>query len=139
MKNEKNQFNEILNTEFQTAITKFNPTKGELYKWRIETNAGPLEIDFMYGNEPWIACRFVDVDKAKRRFNLGQRLNNYSGKWNWYAFEFCPDAKLFWKVSASDAYAAGQKMIEEFFKYLYTLVVADITEKPQMVSLVANP
>lgn len=118
MKNEKNQFNEILNAEFEKTLAKYNPVKGELYKWRIETNAGPLEIDFMCDNEPWIACRFIDVDKAKRRFYIGQRLNPYSGKWNWHVFEFCQCATMFCKLSASDAYAAGQKMIEEFVKTL---------------------
>ena len=57
----------------------------------VQTKLGPMNlIPF----DDWVACRFDDVEKAKAHFgisNIGQgRLNPFSGKWNWHAWDVCP-------------------------------------------------
>lgn len=65
----------------------------EMITYAIETKAGPLHVTpFPWDPESsqggaWIACRFEDVDAARRVFGVtrlgtGARLNPYSGKWN---------------------------------------------------------
>jgi hypothetical protein len=54
------------------------PTRPDEYQ--LNTNIGILSINIQDG---WIACRFEDVGKAKGA-NLGDRLNPFSGKWNWH-------------------------------------------------------
>lgn len=49
-------------------------------EYQLNTNIGILSIGIKDG---WIACRFEDVEKAKGA-NLGDRLNPFSGKWNWH-------------------------------------------------------
>lgn len=52
----------------------------DLSQFQLDTNIGILSIRIRDG---WIACRFEDVEKAKGA-NLGDRLNPFSGKWNWH-------------------------------------------------------
>jgi len=64
----------------EPALTE-DPTQ-----YTIDTQAGELKVH-VYGN--WIACRFDDVDKAKRLLphypkDPGARLNGFSGKWNFH-------------------------------------------------------
>lgn len=112
-----------LTSEFEATLAKFSPVKGELYKWRVETNAGPLEIDFMHGvsHEPWIACRFINVEKAKARFQFDNRLNTYSGKWNWNAYEFSFKLLSGKKITDEEAYIVGKAMISAFCKSIESL------------------
>lgn len=51
-----------------------------LSQYQLNTNIGILWISIQDG---WIACCFEDVEKAKSA-NLGDRLNRFSGKWNWH-------------------------------------------------------
>jgi hypothetical protein len=61
---------------------------GNWYHFTVDTKIGPLHFT-PYAGEcggGWIACRFEDVESARRHFGvdrLGHRLNPYSGKWNW--------------------------------------------------------
>lgn len=63
------------------------------YAHKLETVAGPLLVGVFEG---WVACRFEDVEKAKRHFNVQrlfrhERFNPYSGKFNFQGFEASPD------------------------------------------------
>lgn len=51
------------------------------YPLRIETAAGPLDL---WPQDEWLACRFVDVERAKALLGAGWhgKLNPISGKWN---------------------------------------------------------
>ena len=51
--------------------------ESSFYQYVVMTGAGALNLT-IYDN--WIACRFVDLDAAKHV--LGDRINQYSGKWN---------------------------------------------------------
>lgn len=52
-------------------------------------NLSQFQLDTRYGilwisvREGWIACCFEEPNRAKEA-NLGERLNHYSGKWNWH-------------------------------------------------------
>jgi len=46
----------------------------------IDTVAGPMSV---HAYENWVACRFHDVERAKKVSPPGS-LNPYSGKWNWH-------------------------------------------------------
>lgn len=58
---------------------------GALYAYTVVTRLGPLRI---HPGDNLIACRFDDVKAAQVYFGvtrIGQdRLNPYSGKWNWH-------------------------------------------------------
>lgn len=60
-----------------------------LYPLRIETAAGPLDL---WPQDNWLACRFVDVERAKALLGDGWhgKLNPISGKWNHHPAQ--PDA-----------------------------------------------
>lgn len=51
-----------------------------LSQFQLDTKLGILWISVQDG---WIACCFKDSERAKAA-NLGDRLNTYSGKWNWH-------------------------------------------------------
>ena len=48
---------------------------------RIETAAGALDL---CPQDNWLACRFVDVTRAKEVLGSDPRLNPFSGKWNFH-------------------------------------------------------
>lgn len=54
--------------------------QGSSYDYKVNTAAGELLIQV--GDDGCVCTRFTDVEKAKN-LNLGDRLNPYSGKWNW--------------------------------------------------------
>lgn len=68
------------------VITSYyqNGIKAEGFKYHIETCIGTLVVT-PYDN--WIACHFKDVEKAKQHIS-DDRLNKFSGKWNWHSHEF---------------------------------------------------
>lgn len=75
---------------FQAAAVKHLEARGaepeEDYAgakaYSLETPAGTLRVTIFEG---WLACRFLDVGKAKEVLLVGDdRLNPYSGKWNWH-------------------------------------------------------
>ena len=49
-----------------------------MYHWHLETTLGELQITLY---DTWVAMRFKDVDRAKKRFD-SYEMNQYSGKWN---------------------------------------------------------
>lgn len=53
-------------------------------RYDIETNLGILVVT---PHDNWIACHFKDVEKAKQHIS-DDRLNKFSGKWNWHSHEF---------------------------------------------------
>ena len=75
---------------------------GVMYQWCMDTQLGELGLSFDEEHGA-IFCRFQDVDKACVKLNpnrhcispLWNRLNPYSGKWNFH----------FGKVSAAAAWA----------------------------------
>lgn len=69
----------------------------------IETVVGQLVIRIF---DDWVACRFLDVEKAKTKFTIsscaGGRLNHFSGKWNWHWFDVAPyDAPKVYKFATA--------------------------------------
>lgn len=50
------------------------------YGFKVPTKAGKLLVSI--GDDCCICTRFVDVEAAKE-LGLGDRLNEFSGKWNW--------------------------------------------------------
>lgn len=107
-----------LKEHFEKFLTPFNPAKGSLRSWRIDTIAGPLELEFMDNEKPWIACVFMDVEKAKELLKNSTRLNTYSGKWNWHTFEFGNFSNLTIKRESE---ISGQIMIGAFFEKLNSI------------------
>ena len=64
--------------------------------WHLQTNkfslgtiCGELHITIYDG---WLACRFQDVDLAKRNLpvDLQANLNRFSGKWNFHFYRWTP-------------------------------------------------
>lgn len=53
---------------------------GDNYGYRVMTTVGPLLIDI--GDDCCVCTRFQNLHDAKQ-MGLGERLNPYSGKWNW--------------------------------------------------------
>jgi hypothetical protein len=56
------------------------PDEENAYDFVIATKAGPLRCN---AHPDWLACRFDDVDAAKKHVQSGC-LNRFSGKWNWH-------------------------------------------------------
>lgn len=54
--------------------------EGENYPYRIATKAGPLLVSL--DSDCCICTRFEDI-KAAKELDLGDKLNEFSGKWNW--------------------------------------------------------
>lgn len=78
------------------------------YPYSLQTHAGELRISI---DGDSLMCRFEDVPKAKEElysslYGLDDRLNPFSGKWNWHgldclpAFEFIVDRDL--KIHTED-------------------------------------
>ena len=61
------------------ALLSNNPNakRGEWWRWEVQTKYGTLRID---AYERWIAMRFDDHAVSHRE--LGDSVNQYSGKWN---------------------------------------------------------
>ena len=63
----------------------FKPTPDGDREFSLDTPLGPLGAS---PYDDWIACQFKDVAKAKAKQHLphghADRLNPYSGKWNWH-------------------------------------------------------
>lgn len=61
----------------------FKPTPDGDREFSLDTPLGPLGAT---PYDDWIACQFKDVAKAKQHLPHGHadRLNPYSGKWNWH-------------------------------------------------------
>lgn len=70
---------------FKQSVADYLASKGattsRFYAFEIETKAGTL---FVSPYEDWIACRFENVEEAKRLLGHSTRLNPYSGKWNFH-------------------------------------------------------
>lgn len=72
--------------DFEAACTRMLMMAGakengtSFAKLGLETIAGPMDCS---PYEDWLACRFVDVEKAKQVIGAGS-LNPFSGKWNWH-------------------------------------------------------
>jgi hypothetical protein len=83
----------------QADATSDHPTNGQAVY--VETRAGRLRVT-CYGD--WLACRFDDVDRAKALLphGPGERLNSYSGKWNFH----------FGRITAEEALAAFRAELE---------------------------
>ena len=118
---------QTIQESFEKALAPFNPVKGTLRKWSIETTAGPLELEIVEGpnirsSALFIACVFRDVEKAKAHIELlsSSRLNTYSGKWNWHIVEF---GYFQSKISIEQANIKIQVMIDTFFEKVKSIKV----------------
>jgi len=94
--------------------------KGQ-YDWTnftLATKAGELRLslstdlwlltqpgDWRGGHAPWIACRFADVATAKRVLGSDDRLNPFSGKWNFHHWH-----------NWTDDFAPGLNLLEYYLK-----------------------
>lgn len=63
-----------------------------MYPYSLQTYAGELRISI---DDDSLMCRFEDVEKAKeerysRLYGLDDRLNPFSGKWNWHGLDCLP-------------------------------------------------
>jgi len=116
-----------LQDEFALALAPFNPVKGEHRDWRIQTAIGPLEVTLYDkdGQGPWIACAFLDVEKARLHFGVSPsdffkfRLNPYSGKWNFHCEEWACRVR----PSKADKQAAGRRMISAFIEEVKYIIL----------------
>lgn len=91
--------------EAEAALSRLGATlvdPGRMYPYSLNTYAGELRISI---DDDSLMCRFEDVEKAKEElysslYGLDQRLNRFSGKWNWHgldcvaAFEQIVDGNL---------------------------------------------
>ena|ERR1035437_3877949 len=110
-----------LKEHFEKFLASFNPVKGTLRTYSIDTIAGPLELEFMDDEKPWIACVFMNVEKAKEILKNSTRLNTYSGKYNWYIFEFGNFSKFQSKITKRKTEISGKMMIGAFFEKLNSI------------------
>ena len=86
-------------------MDRFNAvyTADASYPYTVATKAGDLLVSI--GSDCCICTRFVDI-KAAKELGLGEKLNEFSGKWNWHgldclpAFEFIVDRDL--KIHTED-------------------------------------
>lgn len=67
-------------------MDRFNAvyTADQPYPYTVATKAGKLLVSI--GDDCCICTRFVDI-KAAKELELGERLNEFSGKWNWMGGE----------------------------------------------------
>jgi hypothetical protein len=93
---------------------------GGWYPLQIETVAGALDLAPQDG---WLACRFVDVERAKSLLGCtwGGRLNPVSGKWNWHpehldaaAVDAIRDGIAAILASTTDSDTAPESEVDEF-------------------------
>ena len=67
-------------SEVETMLRELGAVDGDRwYILRLETAAGPLDL---CPQDNWLACRFVDVDRARQVLGKNPRLNTFSGKLN---------------------------------------------------------
>ncbi len=77
-------------SEFRKLVPRLRAVERESFRpvFQIETIIGRLDVTPI---DDFIACRFDDVEKAKKHFGITTiqqgRLNPFSGKWNWHWFE----------------------------------------------------
>ena len=113
-----------LQSEFESAIKVFNPTKEGRREFRIMTQLGALDVQlFDDKNGAWIAAIWDDLDKAKayldkNTFSANRRLNHFSGKWNWHWAEQAPNWK---ECRKAERIEAGKKMIVAFLDEVKSL------------------
>lgn len=67
-------------------MDRFNAvyTADASYPYTVATKAGDLLVSI--GDDCCICTRFVDI-KAAKELGLGDKLNEFSGKWNWMGGE----------------------------------------------------
>jgi len=70
-------------TVMERAIARLGGKPNQWGEVEVPTRAGALSVTVL---DNWVATRFLDVDAA-RTLGLGDRLNPYSGKWNWHPGE----------------------------------------------------
>ena len=113
--------------EFETAIAGFKPTREGRREFRIMTKLGALDAHFYDESDgPWIAAIWDDVEKAKAQFGVEKtmiaasmnRLNPWSGKWNWHWFQYWPYQL---KSRKADRVDAARKMIAAFVEKVQAL------------------
>jgi hypothetical protein len=115
-----------LSVEFEAAIGAFKPTREGKRDYRIMTRLGALDVTLHEADDqPWLAAIWDDVEKARVHFGVNKvlpqldRLNPYSGKWNWHW-------QGFWlhgiKACKADRIESGRKMIAAFAKEVKELV-----------------
>lgn len=63
-------------------MDRFNAvyTADASYPYTVATKAGDLLVSI--DSDCYVCTRFVDI-KAAKELGLGDRLNEFSGKWNW--------------------------------------------------------
>ena len=85
--------------------------EGPLLTWEIETRVGKLHVcPVDEANAPWIACRFLQPERAVATV---AEVNRYNGKWSfrlWAAWTRSDSAE--WEP----AYSNGLKYFEERLK-----------------------
>jgi len=115
-----------LSVEFEAAIGDFKPTREGKRDYRIMTRLGALDVTLYEGDDqPWLAAIWDDVEKARVHFGVNKvlpqldRLNPYSGKWNWHWFQQWPQEI---KARKADRIAAGRQMIAAFVEEVRELV-----------------
>jgi hypothetical protein len=115
-----------LSVEFEAAIGVFKPTREGKRDYRIKTKLGALDVSLHEGDDqPWLAAIWDDVEKARVHFGVKKvlpqlnRLNPYSGKWNWHWFQQWPQGN---KARKADRIEAGRKMIAAFVEEVKELV-----------------
>lgn len=76
--------------------------KEPVREWVLPTTLGPLRVSIV---NDWIACRFLDVTRARRTLGSGlhSRFNPHSGKWNWSCGSQAPADDTFrdWSLGVS--------------------------------------
>jgi hypothetical protein len=109
-----------LKVEFETAIGAFKPTREGRRDFRIMTKLGALDVSLHDDDDqPWIAAVWDDVERARAHFGVEKtflavtmnRLNPFSGKWNWHWFQQRPYRE---RNRKADRIEAGRKMIAAF-------------------------
>jgi hypothetical protein len=61
--------------------------------FNVQTRHGPVRVSpYLVDDDlqPWVACRWQDLTPGLSEDLRGDRLNRFSGKWNWHAHEYAP-------------------------------------------------
>ena len=87
--------------------------EGPVITWEIDTRAGKLHVcPIENATAPWIACRFLQPERAVA---AADEINRYNGKWNfrlWAAWRRSESAE--WEP----AYSNGLKYFEQRLRAL---------------------
>lgn len=107
-------YDPFLKEQMEVFYQDFQVEKKNDFIIVISTKAGPLAVNIY---DDWLACRFEDDMEKVKEIVLDNRLNKFSGKWNWHFFEFSdvPVKSKYSKKEIKKIHDALVVMVGEFW------------------------